>query len=379
MVQHTGAPHWMYPNHKFAGSKELFKLQAEGKIISPLTHAAAQRLYKSVASATRPALHPIHTGIAPTMWLSSTGANYLIGMDGRGKTVAAIDTSKNGCYDAVSVKVDHQRNAWLACQLNSSFESGGVQEYDGTGTLLTSYWAGCPTNIPASSCAVFFSGTVDEAQSATHVFVGLTYYVNCDAFYNCTTVGGGGVEYWNAGQASAQPTVNPFNLSGITLYGSGYLDADASDNVYYTYNGCENAYPYTCGYGLAEYANATSPSGTQTVLLPPGSIGTFGGVNISNHGTILNVIDQTARTITQYALPWTGVPLRTLGPTKTPSFGIGDPVTGGFNHNDSKMIVGDAYGWFDSIRVKSNVAKIHATAECAGGGCQGAAFTPSDK
>ena len=138
------------------------------------------------------------------------------------------------------------------------------------------------------------------------------------------------------GHASAQPTVNPFNLSGITLNGSGYLDADASGDVYYTYNGCENASPNTCGYGLAEYANATSPSGAQTVLLPPGSIGTFGGVTISNHGKTLNVIDQIARTVTQYALPWTGVPLRTLGPTMTPPFGVGDPVTGGFNRDDSK-------------------------------------------
>ena len=54
MVQHTGAPHWMYPKRKFAGSKELLKLQAEGKIISPLTPAAAKWVYNSVASAARP-------------------------------------------------------------------------------------------------------------------------------------------------------------------------------------------------------------------------------------------------------------------------------------------------------------------------------------
>ncbi len=148
--------------------------------------------------------------------------------------------------------------------------------------------------------------------------------------------------------------------------------------MYYTYNGCVNSSPYTCGYGLAEYANATSPSGAQTVLLPPGSIGTFGGVTISNHGKVLNVLDQISRTVTQYALPWTGVPLRTLGPTGTPSSGEGDPVTGGLNHNDTKMIVGDAYGWLDGITVKSNTVKLRATAECSGG-CHGAAFTPSDK
>jgi len=313
------------------------------------------------------------------MWISASDYSYLIGVNNRHKTVVAVDTSKNGCYNAVSVKVDQQRNAWVACQTNASFTAGASQEYSSSGTLLNTYGAGCPTNIPASSCALFFSNTVDQGENANHVFVGLTYYVNCDAQYNCDSVNGGGVEYWQTGQASAQPTVNPFNLSGITLEGSGYLDVDASDDVYYTYSGCESAYPYTCGYGLAEYANATSPSGAQTVLLPPGSIGTFGGVTISHHGKILNVIDQSARTITQYALPWTGVPLRTLGPTLTPVFGKGDPVTGGFNRDDSKMVIGDAYGWLDVITVKSNTAKIHATPNCSGAGCQGAAYTPSGK
>jgi hypothetical protein len=378
MVQHTGAPHWMYP-HGFSGSKELLKLQAEGKILSPLTVPASKWAYNRVVNGTRPAFHPIHSGTTPTMWISASDYSYLIGVNNRHKTVVAVDTSKNGCYNAVSVKVDQQRNAWVACQTNASFTAGASQEYSSSGTLLNTYGAGCPTNIPASSCALFFSNTVDQGENANHVFVGLTYYVNCDAQYNCDSVNGGGVEYWQTGQASAQPTVNPFNLSGITLEGSGYLDVDASDDVYYTYSGCESAYPYTCGYGLAEYANATSPSGAQTVLLPPGSIGTFGGVTISHHGKILNVIDQSARTITQYALPWTGVPLRTLGPTLTPVFGKGDPVTGGFNRDDSKMVIGDAYGWLDVITVKSNTAKIHATPNCSGAGCQGAAYTPSGK
>ena len=42
------------------------------------------------------------------------------------------------------------------------------------------------------------------------------------------------------------------------------------------------------------------------------------------------------------------------------------------------MIIGDAYGWLDGITVKSNTAKVIATADCSSG-CQGAAFTPSDK
>ena len=357
----------------------LLKLQADGKILSPVTQAAAKREYNSLTSAPRRTLHEIHSGIAPTIWASSTGYSYLIGVNKTNKTVAAIDTAANGCYNPTTVKVDHQRNVWLSCQVNSTFEVGAAQEYSGSGTLLNTYNAGCPSNIPVSLCAQFFSGTVDQAENANHVFVGLTFYVSCYGYYICNQASGGGVEFWNANQPSAQPTVNPFNLSGITLYGSAYFDVDASDNIYYTYSGCENVYPYTCGDGLAEYADATNASGAQTVLLPPGSIGTYGGVTISNHGKVLNVIDQSARTITQYALPWTGTPLRTLGPTLANTFGYGDPVSGGFNRSDSKMIVGDAYGWFNGIAVKSNTAKIHPTADCSGGGCYGASYTPSDK
>ena len=367
----------MYPTRKIK-PMDLLKLQADGKILSPVTQAAAKWEYKSVASGARPVFHKVHSGIAPTMWVSSSGYSYLIGLNAKNKTVAAIDAGANGCYSATTVKVDHQRNVWLACQVNSTFNVGAAQEYSGSGALLNTYNAGCPSNIPASQCALFYSDTVDQAENANHVFVGLAYYASCYGYYICTDVQGGGVEYWNAGQASAQPTVNPFNLSGITLYGSGYFDVDASDDIYYTYYGCENAYPYTCGNGLAEYANATSASGAQTVLLPPGSIGFFGSVNISNHGKVLNVLDQNTRSITQYALPWTGTPLRTLGPTKSNSFGYGDPVAGGFNHNDSQMIVGDAYGWLDGITVKSNSAKIRTTPDCSGG-CDGAAYTPSDK
>ncbi|MGC1760309.1 MAG: hypothetical protein WA742_13215, partial [Candidatus Cybelea sp.] len=63
----------MYPNRKFAGSKELLKLQAEGKILSPLTSAAAKWVYDSVASGARPPFHTLHSRSTPAMWLSSTG------------------------------------------------------------------------------------------------------------------------------------------------------------------------------------------------------------------------------------------------------------------------------------------------------------------
>jgi hypothetical protein len=192
-VQSAGVSHWTYPHQKFANAKDLLKLQAEGKIVSPLTLAASKSLYNKVLTTARPTFRKVASG-APTMWLSNTGYSYLIGLNGHHQTLAAIDVSKNGCYSQVTIKVDHPGNLWLACQLNPTFESGSAQEYDSSGNLLTTYSVGCPTNIAPSACGQFFSGTTDQTESNTNVFVGLTYYAACDASYNCTSANGGGVE-----------------------------------------------------------------------------------------------------------------------------------------------------------------------------------------
>ena len=116
-------------------------------------------------------------------------------------------------------------------------------------------------------------------------------------------------------------------------------------------------------------------------LLAPGSIQLPGGVYVSNGGYTLNVTDQLLLTTSRYHLPMSpsSTPFRTLGPTATNLFGLSDPVAGGFNPSGSRFGLGDAYGWIDAGRVhRMNQWRDVPTTSCAGG-CEGFAFTPSDK
>ena len=132
----------------------------------------------------------------------------------------------------------------------------------------------------------------------------------------------------------------------------------------------------TCGYGLGEIQNPTSASWTFVSALPPGSLRFPGGVYVSNAGATLNVTDQLARTISQYALPALTL-TDTLGPTLQNAFGCGDPVSGGFNKTDAMQADGDACGWVDVGKISSNKWKSVPGVEFSG--LEGAAFTPSDK
>ncbi|HEY2473242.1 MAG TPA: hypothetical protein VGI19_00430 [Candidatus Cybelea sp.] len=373
----SGAPHYQYPKG-VRGSLELLKLQADGKIPSPITRAAAKWEYKHAAGTPRPNFHHRRSGDAISIWAANENFSYLVGMNRKLKDINAIDTSANGCYNPVTVKVDHNRNVWAGCQFNSTFNAGAAQEYDSNGNLTNTYNVACPTNIPASQCVNLFSEGFDSAVNAKHVFANLVYYDACDLSYNCQPGQSGGFEYWKAGSPSSQPTLISTSLPGMTVYGTGYFDVDANDNIYFWYDGCENAYPYTCGYGLAEIESATGSSPTQIVLTQPNASAFWGGVSVSKQGTVLNVLEQNARTVTQYALPWTGSPIGSLGPTQIPAIGVADPISGGFDRSDSKIIIGDGYGWLDGINAKTNAAKVRSTAVCADG-CGGAAFTPSDK
>jgi hypothetical protein len=136
-----------------------------------------------------------------------------------------------------------------------------------------------------------------------------------------------------------------------------------SSNIYFTYDGY-NETSDVSGYGLAEVQNyATSP--TFVDLIPIGTLGFWGGVNVGKNASFVSVIDQDARTVTQYSLPWTGSILATLGPTALNAYGEGDPVSAGWSKNDKNVVAGDGYGWLDSINCSY--------------GCYGAAYSPSDK
>jgi hypothetical protein len=67
-----------------------------------------------------------------------------------------------------------------------------------------------------------------------------------------------------------------------------------------------------------------------------------------------------------------------LGPTKENFLGQGSPLSGGFNKDDTKFVVGDSYGWLDIGKVADNVWKRRPSVNF-GGYVPAAAYTPSDK
>lgn len=154
------------------------------------------------------------------------------------------------------------------------------------------------------------------------------------------------------------------------------MDVDAAGNLWFTFSGYKQS---TYGFGLGEVTNPTT-NPQFTIVESVGTYGFFGGVYVSNGGGALNVIDQKSRTISQYHLPLSpsGAPFKVLGPTRQNAFGIGDPVSGGFNKAESKMAIGDTGGWFDIGKVSSNAWSDVANPNFYSG-IDGAAYTPSDK
>jgi hypothetical protein len=283
----------------------------------------------------------------------------------------------------VTAKEDANNNVWISCVFDSTFASGSAQQYNSVGRLLNVYdpGSGGSSGCQPSYYYCFSEGeSFDEGQSSTSVWLANTFtelFYCPTSFYTCYEDISAGLYEYPLGNPSATPTsINLYDTqdsAGNYIYEVGYLDSDPSNNVYFTYEGCENAYPYTCGFGLDEYSG-----GTPQALLSPGSIGFWGGVYVSGGGSVLNVIDQDTRENSQYTLPWTGTPFNILGPTPTNLFGLGDPIQGTFNASSSKMAIGDAYGWIDSGVVSTNKWKAIGNINCTDG-CFGVTYQPSDR
>lgn len=155
------------------------------------------------------------------------------------------------------------------------------------------------------------------------------------------------------------------------------MDVSASGNLWFTFSGYDSNNNY--GFGLGEIANPTTKP-VLRIVEPIGTYGFFGGVYVSGSGKTLNVVDQKARTISQYHLPLaTGsAAFNVLGPTPLNAFGLGDPTSGAFNQTDTKMAIGDSEGWLDLGVVSTNKWSDIASPNFYSG-IEGAAYTPSDK
>ncbi len=363
------------------GLMKLLKLQAQGKLPGPVPQKVLKWQYRQVKAHALPAHHISPDWKAVAAWTSATGVGYLVGQDSSlAKTVATINVN-NFCFEPVTVKVDRARNIWTACDSNLAGIGGQIQEFNKTGTSLASYIWNASCTSP-SGCYFYFGYGFDSAETSTAVF-GAANTVQCyPATPSCTETTTAGFVYWTGGPSSTPTFITlPSTTGPINYEIVYYMDVNAQGNLYFNYYGCENTSPYSCGYGLAEVRKPTSPSFTVIPLLAPGSIQFPGGVYVSGRGYALNVTDQLLRTTSRYHLPMSpsSSPFRTLGPTAPNLFGLGDPVAGGFNPSDSRFGLGDAYGWIDVGRIRHmNQWRDVATTSCALG-CEGFAFTPSDK
>ena len=120
---------------------------------------------------------------------------------------------------------------------------------------------------------------------------------------------------WPKGKTASQ-TASRFSTGDncSPICGVGFMDVDASDNIWFTFSGYAGT---TYGFGLGEITNVAKKP-TLSIVEPIGTYGFFGGVYTSNKGTTLNVVDQQARTVSQYHLP--------LAPSGTPFNVLSGPV-----------------------------------------------------
>ncbi len=354
---------------------KLLKLQLEGRLPAPIPPRALRDAIELQGRA-RPQL-AFHAGAPVALWASNTNFNYVLGLSKGNKTVTAIDTSANGCYTPIALKVDHAQHLWVGCELRSeSTTAGVVQEYGSGGNLMSQYIPACPS--PVSECQSFSGFGYDSGiDPSGDVFASLNLYSIETCNPSCVSNLGAGFEWWPKGNPSATPALISVGASCDPVCGVGYMDIDGSGSLWFTFSGYNSNQTY--GFGLGEVTSPTT-SPAFKIVEPIGTYGFFGGVYVSNGGTTLNVIDQNTRTISQYNLPLSpsGAPFHVLGPTRTTVFGVGDPVSGGFNQREAKMAIGDSGGWLDVGKVAPNKWSTKSNLNFYSG-LGGAAYTPSDK
>ena len=353
----------------------LLELQADGRLSGPIPATRAREQMRQLERG-RPTFKANKAGTIG-LWATDTNFNYLLGQTSDGRnTVTSVNLAPNNCYSPVGVRVDASQNVWVACELTSpSTTSGALQEYGTSGQYQKQYLPGCPASV--KGCTSFDGYGWDSGiDSKGNVFTSLNIYSLESCTPSCNSTLGAGFEWWPKGKNTDKPRLISAGASCSPICGVGFMDIDASNNIWFTFSGyAGTAY----GFGLGEITNPTTKP-TLTIVEPIGTYQFFGGVNVSNAGTTLNVLDQSARTVSQYHLPLSpsGTPFHTLGPIPQNAFEVGDPVAGGVNKGETKIAYGDTGGWIDIGNVLENKWTAVASPNFYSG-IEGAAYTPSDK
>lgn len=342
-----------------------------------------------VESADLPATStPARASSDVSLWVSSPSVNQILGVSRDGKkTVSVIDTAANSCFAPTGLKSGPKQTLWVACNYDQPIPSCGPSGVACAGEIQA-YAAG------SSSPAKTYSDYVSIERSKEHniwtmatpndvafdaegdVFAANATTTHCQEDHGivlCGSGSGGSYTWWNGRDSNATAHIKIPKVSGeyLNFY---YLDVDASG---------KNLYIDGSQYGFAlfqvyDVANPTAASWTVNAITPSTS-DTLGGVYVSNAGTVLNIVDESARTISQYALPWvtSETPFNILGPTLQ-EMGKGQPVSGGFDRSDRHFALGDADGWIDFGDVAANKWSVAGKKRLASGAL-GAAYVLSDK
>jgi hypothetical protein len=331
--------------------------------------------------------YPSNRGISEKigLWVTS-GENHLFGLTADGKKVL-VTVSVTGCTQVQAVKVDGNQDVWIACQEANYTGGAALQEYDSSGNLLAQYASACPSNLPAGSCNYFWGSGFLSGATGGSLACGAAENYEYSPNPSARTAGTGFI-CWPLGQPSAGSYL--ISIWSCTRSGSCtgspckpiceiyQLDMDSNGNIYFTYGGkCKVGH----GGGIGEVLNPEQASQSIKIIKSGCALPAPGGAYVSNHSSVFNVIDEDTRLTSQFNLPFSAhaKPFRVLGPTH----GISNrsiPFSGGFNEDDTKLAIGDLYGWVDVGTVAGGKNEWSVIEKPVFNGLvQGAAYTPSDK
>lgn len=359
-------PRWAIRQGEEITTLKLLELQAAGRLPGPgPVNALRAQLASLKSHPGRPNIHKKKGGLrGVAIWTSLTYYSYLLGQSASGKnTNASIDTEAQSpiCRAPTTVQVDHSANIWTSCSVieSSSNNSGGVREYNDKGDLLATYQQSCPV----SSCEYFYGGGLGAVVSPSVVFSACEL---CQYQQGSRTVSGPGYEFWPNGNPSARPTLVIFPYEDPVEY-ANYIGLDGSGNLWIDYQ-------TVSGYGVGYVTNPTTNPVFHAISST--TLGYAGGVYGTAQGK-LTVIDSESRNVLSCTTSSCG---SYLGPTP-----IGEPYSGGFNSDDSRMVMADCsvfgtevHGWNDIGVVSTNrwsIVGSPADVSCL----WGAAYTPSDQ